>query len=134
MFSKKIILCVDDEPMILEVLREQIVHDLGNQYDCLTALNGGDGLEIIKEVMEEGDSAVIIVVSDWLMPGMKGDEFLINVHERYPDIATILVTGQADEAAIKRIRENANLRACLSKPWSAEELITKIRQCLETTP
>ena len=42
----------------------------------------------------------IIIVSDWLMPGMKGDEFLIQVHQKFPHIVKVLLTGQADSEAI----------------------------------
>jgi CheY-like chemotaxis protein len=56
------------------------------------------------------------------MPGIKGDEFLIQVHQRFPSLITVMLTGQADEAAIERARQQANLYACLNKPWTEEEL------------
>ncbi|MGL6339302.1 MAG: response regulator, partial [Waterburya sp.] len=65
---------------------------------------------------------VIVIVSDWLMPGMKGDEFLIKIHQRFPEVVKVMLTGQADEAAIKRAKQEANLHACLYKPWTEEDL------------
>jgi CheY-like chemotaxis protein len=70
-------------------------------------------------------------VSDWLMPGVKGDEFLIEVYKRYPDILTVMLTGQADESAIARARREAHLHACLRKPWTEEELASAISMALE---
>jgi response regulator RpfG family c-di-GMP phosphodiesterase len=64
------------------------------------------------------------------MPGMKGDEFLIHVHQQFPNIITIMLTGQADESAIKRAKEQANLHSCLFKPWSEEELVETIKSGL----
>ena len=63
------------------------------------------------------------MVSDWLMPGVKGDELLIQVHARFPDIITVLLTGHADDHAVERAREHANLYHCLRKPWDECELI-----------
>ena len=61
---------------------------------------------------------------------MRGDEFLIQVHQRYPEIVTVMLTGQADEKAIDRARRDANLYACLHKPWSEEELANVINGAL----
>jgi len=62
-----------------------------------------------------------------LMPGMKGDEFLIKVHQKFPGIVNVMLTGQADEEAIKRAKNLANLHACIFKPWSEEELVETIK-------
>jgi response regulator RpfG family c-di-GMP phosphodiesterase len=56
------------------------------------------------------------------MPETKGDEFLIEVHRRFPSIVTVMLTGQADDRAIARAKEQANLYACLQKPWREEDL------------
>jgi response regulator RpfG family c-di-GMP phosphodiesterase len=64
------------------------------------------------------------------MPGMKGDEFLVQVHRQFPQIISIMLTGQADEKAIARAREEANLSACLYKPWTEEELFKIINSAL----
>lgn len=42
-----------------------------------------------------------------------------------------MLTGQASEDAIKNAKENANLHACLSKPWSEDELIETIQAGLK---
>jgi DNA-binding NtrC family response regulator len=73
---------------------------------------------------------VLVVVSDWLMPGTKGDEFLIQIHQKYPHIVKVLLTGQADAVAIARAQTQANLYRCLHKPWSEAELADTIRDGL----
>jgi len=128
--ARKAILCVDDENMILESLREQIENRLGNEYVYETAENADEGLEVIQELVDEGTD-VLVIVSDWLMPGKKGDEFLIEVHKRFPNIVKVMLTGQADEAAIKNAEDNANLHACLFKPWTEEDLVNTITSGLE---
>ncbi len=122
---KKAILCVDDEKMILDSLKTQFKEAFGNQYLYEMSENVDDAMEIIDEFNEEGIE-LLVIVSDWLMPGIKGDEFLIEVHKKYPDIVKIMLTGQADEAAVQNARDNASLHALITKPWSSEELTSVI--------
>ena len=127
--SKSAILCVDDEKPVLENLKAQLKSAFGNAYLYEMAEDTDEALELINELSEEQVS-IIVIVSDWLMPGMKGDEFLILVHQRFPQIVKIMLTGQADEVAIERAIEHANLHLCLHKPWSEEELIATIKSAL----
>jgi CheY-like chemotaxis protein len=127
--SKSAILCVDDEKPVLENLKEQLKSAFGNAYLYAMAEDSNEALELLDELTEE-EISIIVIVSDWLMPGMKGDEFLILVHQRFPKIVKILLTGQADEVAIERAIDRANLHLCLHKPWSEEELIETIKSAL----
>lgn len=127
---QKAILCVDDEEIILESLREQLEKSFGSSYIYETAENAEEGIEIVDELSNDGIS-VLIIVSDWLMPGIKGDEFLIKVHQKYPDIVTVMLTGQADERSIEKAKNYANLYAVVHKPWAEEELVEIIRSGLE---
>ena len=65
------------------------------------------------------------------MPNMKGDELLIQVHQKYPDIIKVMLTGQADQNAIGRAEQLANLHCCLHKPWTEQELIETLMSGLE---
>lgn len=125
---KPVILCVDDEKIILNSLKTQLKSAFGNQYSYEMAENGFDALELIEELTEDGlDDNIIIIVSDWLMPGMKGDELLVKIHEQLPQSIKLMLTGQADEEAIERAVSKANLHKCLKKPWSEDDLINSIR-------
>jgi len=57
---------------------------------------------VIEELYLEGVQ-ILIIVSDWLMPGIRGDEF--QSASPLSDIVTVLLTGHADEAAIEQ-RDN----------------------------
>jgi len=123
------ILCVDDENIILESLKEQLRRNFGNRYLYEMANSADEAWIVIEELCADGIE-ILVIVSDWLMPGIKGDEFLTQVHKRFPHILTVLLTGQADEAAIARARRDANLFACLHKPWCEEELIKTVSSAL----
>jgi CheY-like chemotaxis protein len=124
--TKPVILCVDDERVVLESLKAQLKEAFGNAYLYEVAEDADDALELIQELKEENIS-IILIVSDWLMPGMKGDEFLSHVHQEFPNIIKIMLTGQADESAIERATKQANLHRCLYKPWSEAELVETIK-------
>ena len=127
--SKPVILCVDDERIMLDCLRTQLLSSFGNSYIYEVAEDADEALELILELTEENQS-IIVVISDWLMPGMKGDELLIRIHEQFPKVVKIMLTGQADEVAVNRAKELANLHCCLYKPWSEAELIETIKSGL----
>ena len=127
---RKAILCVDDEPLVLNSLRTQLKGHFGPVYNYEIAENADDAWEVIEELVDDGVE-ILLIVSDWLMPGIKGDEFLIEVHRRHPRIITFMLTGQADDTAIRNARRHAALRACIHKPWQERELIETIRSALE---
>jgi CheY-like chemotaxis protein len=127
--SDTAILCVDDEVSILKVLKEQLKRSFGNHYIYETAQSAEEAWSVIDE-LEQDNIEILIIVSDWLMPNVRGDEFLIQVHQRFPKVVTVMLTGQADEAAIDRAKQQANLYACLRKPWTEDELQQVVRTAL----
>lgn len=129
MSAKKAILCVDDEKIILDSIKEQLKHHLGKDYILEFSDSPEEALEVIQELREDGIE-IMLIVSDWLMPGMKGDEFLIKVHEENPDIVKVMLTGQADSSAIDRVKKEANLFRLLLKPWKEDDLVDTIRNGL----
>src|SRR5262245_17980905 len=107
MSDKPRILCVDDEPNVLEGLA---LH-LRRKYEMSTAANGPDALALLER---EGPPEVII--SDMRMPGMDGATFLSKARQLYPDTVRMLLTGQSDMAsAIKAVNDGQIFRF-LTKP------------------
>ena len=131
MMAEQLILCVDDEEMVLNSLEMQLKDQFGDEYLYEFAENAEDALEILEEIHEEGIE-VLVIVSDWLMPGIKGDEFLIKVHKKFPRAVKVLLTGQADEQAVEMAKVQANLHCCIHKPWQSAELINTIQSGLAT--
>ncbi|MEG4043294.1 response regulator [Microcoleus sp. Pol17_C1] len=127
---KSAILCVDDEVAVLESLEIELQQAFNGKYLWEFAESAAEALEIIEE-LSEAEVKILVIVSDWLMPGMKGDELLIKIHQKYPQIVTVLLTGQADKEAIERTQTQANLHAFIEKPWQNQELIEAIKSGLE---
>ena len=123
-----VILCVDDEPMVLRSLREQFERALGG-CEIEVAEGALEALEILDELRAKG-VPVPVVVSDHIMPGMKGDELLVRVHERLPDTRTILLTGQAGLDAVARAVNAAGLYRYIAKPWERDDLTLTVREAV----
>ena len=131
MSTETISLLVDDEKVVLESLRDQVRRLFGEAIECETAESADEAWEVLDEVMEQDANRVILVVSDWLMPRIKGDEFLERVRDRYPSISRVLLTGQADQAALDRIESMQLVDRLLFKPWKTEELREMVDAALE---
>ena len=123
--EKGVLMCVDDEVIVLTALKDQLRRAYGSDYVVEVAESAEEALELLDELSEQGHT-VLVIVSDWLMPGMKGDEFLVQAHKRFPTVVKIMLSGQAEQAAVDRARRDAGLHEFLSKPWNAAELVESI--------
>ncbi len=126
-----VILCIDDEKIILDSLREQISARFGEEYEVEIGEGGEEGLEIIEEIEEDGKE-LALVISDHLMPGMKGDEFLIEVHNRYPETMKILLTGQASLESVGNAINKARIYRYIVKPWDENDLMLTCEKALNS--
>jgi len=127
--SEIAILCVDDEAMVLDSLKEQLRRKFGDELLYETAESVSEAWEIIDDLVYD-NVKIVIIVSDWLMPQIKGDEFLIDVHSKFPQTIKIMLTGQADQNAVDRAREQANLFRYVQKPWHEADLMHTIQSGL----
>lgn len=126
---KKIIVCVDDEKVILTSLISQLNNTFGSQYVYEGFSSAEEAWEFIDEVYSEG-LTVDLIICDWLMPRIKGDEFLIRVHKRFPDVKKIMLSGQADIDSVEKAKQEANLLKFISKPWDKDELMAEVSKAL----
>ena len=127
--EKGVLLCVDDEIIVLTALKDQLRRAFGSEFVIDVAESAEEALELLDELSVQGHT-LLVIVSDWLMPGMKGDEFLVEAHRRFPQVIKIMLSGQAEQAAVDRARREAGLHEFLAKPWNAAELVQAINQGL----
>jgi len=127
LLNKKIptIICVDDEKIVLDVLNTQLRDYFKEAYNYEMAESGQEALQIIEELNSQG-SPVLMVIADQIMPGLKGDELLSQLHEKYPKMIKILLTGQASlESAINSINK-ASIYKYITKPWDKQAFLSAI--------
>lgn len=129
MDQNKAILIVDDDAIMVSLLSKTLASVYKDGYIFKTALSAREGLEIVEELINSGVT-VQLIISDWLMPEMKGDEFILKVHQLHPEINTMMISGYAAPEVIERICAKLNLKAFITKPWDVNFLISEINKCL----
>lgn len=116
------VLFVDDEPAVLEGLRQVLRR---YPFNVVTANSAASALRMLDV------AGIDVVVSDERMPGMTGSEFLSIVCQKHPATMRIILTGQATlDAAVRAINEGEIFRFLL-KPCQAHDLAQTILSALE---
>ena len=116
------LLIVDDEPTIRSVMVDTFSRE---HYDVFGAESASEALDLLER------EPVDVVISDELMPGMSGSEFLVLVRKKYPDTIRIILTGHASvDAAIRAINEGEIYRF-FTKPCNIIDLAVTVRQALQ---
>lgn len=128
---KQAIICVDDEDIILEALKNQLGPFFENQFQIETTTTAEEALVIYDEMIDNGYE-IPVVISDYLMPGTRGDEFLIKIHEKNPNTLKILLTGHANIEGITNAINKANLYRYIAKPWDRDDLILTVREAIRS--
>lgn len=119
--KKPVIICVDDEQTILDSLEIDLLKAFEDKYLIETAQSGEEALELLSELLAE-QYEVPLVISDHIMPNMKGDELLRSVHAISPNTLKIMLTGQADLEAVVNAINYAKLYRYIPKPWQCDDL------------
>ncbi len=131
MINRAAIICVDDEQIILSSLEKQLKRNLGQDYDIELASSGKEALSLCAELKAEGTD-IALVISDQTMPGMSGDEMLVNLHATYPKTLKILLTGQANVDSVGNLVNAAALYRYIPKPWDETDLILTVKEAVRS--
>jgi response regulator RpfG family c-di-GMP phosphodiesterase len=129
--AKPIIICVDDEKIVLDSLRKELNTAFSDKLKVEVAESGEEALDLINELVED-NIEIPIIISDWLMPEMKGDEFLIKVQSFLPDTKKIMLTGQATTEGVGNAVNNAKLYRYIAKPWESNDLDLTVTEALKS--
>lgn len=116
------ILCVDDEPNVLDGL----ARSLRGHYVVETSAEGKLAVEMLKTA-----APFAVIMSDQRMPQMTGTQFLAHARAVAPSSVRVLLTGQADmQSAMDAVNEG-NIFRFLTKPCSTDALLAALDNCCE---
>ncbi|HWD90811.1 MAG TPA: PAS domain S-box protein [Verrucomicrobiae bacterium] len=118
----EIVLVVDDEPAIRDIASRILT---SHGYRPLTACEGNEALALF----EQNRDRVKAIVSDLMMPRMDGPTTIRSMRKIKPDIKTIMITGLGEEGRVAEAKA-AGSDLVLSKPFTAEQLLTALKQLL----
>lgn len=120
--SDRSLLIIDDDPAILSSLH-RLLRNRG--YRVLTATSGSEGLELLAT------HNIQIVISDQLMAGMTGTDFLMRVKELHPNTVRMLLSGYTDLQSVINSVNAGSVFRFLTKPWDDDELKASIKQAFD---
>ncbi len=129
--SKPIVICVDDEPTVLESLKIELKRTLGENCLIETAEGGEEALELVAELQQQ-QAPIALVLADYIMPGLKGDELLRRIHDRSPHTLNIMLSGQADLEAVSQAIRYARLYRFITKPWNPKDLSLTVSEAINS--
>jgi len=128
--KKSIIICVDDEKMVLNSLKSQLRPALSSDIGIETAESAEEALLLVDEAITN-NIELPLIISDQIMPDMKGDEFLTLIHQKSKETLNIMLSGQANSEDIAKAVNNARLHKYLAKPWDKEHLILIVKEAIK---
>lgn len=121
------IIYVDDQREVLSTLSKdlQLFEKHVSVEECESA---DEAMELINDIDSEGDR-IAVIISDHVMPGKNGVEFLseINNDSRFYATRKMLLTGQATHQDTIKAINQANIEKYLEKPWKSEELVEDVK-------
>lgn len=113
------LLLVDDELPVLRAL-QRLFRPSG--YTILMAQSGEEALLLMEQ------QPVHVVLSDFRMPQMTGDQLLRQVKELYPGTVRMILSGFADLSAVMSALNDGAVYKFLVKPWNNEELQAQLEE------
>ena len=123
--NDKTVLVVDDEPLFRQIARRIL------ERDGYAVLDAADGQEAVDVVAEHG-SRIDVMVLDLMMPRLSGTEALQRIRELAPQLRVIVSSAHPAEPLCK-LRAGGGPVELLPKPYTADDLLAKVRELLVTT-
>ncbi len=114
------VLLVDDEEYVLNSIERLLVC-----CDGIRVLKAASADEALGLIAEE---AVAVIVSDNMMPGMRGIELLTRVRGMSPDTVRILLTAYADFPTAMEAINSGEVFRFIVKPWDDDLLVRTVQE------
>ena len=113
------ILLVDDHPEV-RITTAAMLEELG--HTVIEAANGKEALDALNN----GAGTCDLLISDYAMPHISGTEFLRQAREIYPDVPALIITGYAEEDAVRDRPESVEILLKPFTPTALEKAVARI--------
>tara|TARA_Y100001978_G_scaffold181057_1_gene176977 strand:- start:1369 stop:1779 length:411 start_codon:yes stop_codon:yes gene_type:complete len=126
------VVCVDDDPMILQVLAFQLNKIIDTQSVLIEFYtNPNDALDDIDALISDNIDIMFVLV-DYQMPEMTGVELIRKIKGKYPKINCLMLSGQANAVQLSDLQTDNLLEEFIEKPWSELQLRNAIAKLTKT--
>ena len=117
------VLVAEDDPAVLRVVKA-ILKRAG--YDVLTASSGLEALRLASEY----DGTIDALVTDWIMPGIRGPELARKLSQERPSLSVLYMSGYTDEQLGADEAEFVP-GVFLGKPFTIGELLSRLAEAMQ---
>lgn len=119
---KYAIVCVDDEPIIVELLSFQLNKLFETESTFIeTYTDPQEAEQGVDRIIEHGVNVIFMVV-DYQMPKINGAQLIRSIKLRHETIKFFMLSGQANSSIVDQLIEEGTLERFIAKPWSEEDL------------
>jgi len=128
---KYAVVCVDDDPYILQMLGFQLSKIVDQKCTLLEYFTDPfEALLNIDGLVDERIDIIFIIV-DYQMPQMTGAQLIRSIKLKYPDLKCVMLSGQANPGSVDSLRQDNLLEQFIEKPWNEEALFDAVKSILE---
>jgi len=128
---KYAVVCVDDDPYILQMLGFQLSKIIDHKCTLLEYFTEPhDALLGISALINDQIDIIFIMV-DYQMPKMTGAQLIRSIKQKYPELNCVMLSGQANQISVDELISENLLSTFISKPWDEEVLINAIRPLIQ---
>ena len=129
---KYAVICVDDDPYILQMLGFQLSKITDQKCTLIEYFTDPkDALENIDTLVSEKIDIIFVIVDDQ-MPKMTGAELIRLIKKKHTNLRCVMLSGQANTTSVNSLKEDNLLEVFLSKPWDEDELFETLIPLLKS--
>ena len=123
---KYAVVCVDDDPYILQMLGFQLSKVMDQKCTLIEYFTDPKkALDNIDELVSQNIDIIFVMV-DYQMPKMTGAELIRSIKEKHKELKWVMLSGQANNSSVNSLKDENLLEEFLAKPWDESELFDTI--------
>ncbi len=128
---KPTIICVDDEPIVLKSLKAELKEMLQNTYSIEMAESGEEAIDLLQDI-QKNNGTVELVISDFVMPQMNGQQLLSRIHDISPMTEKVMLSGRANNEGLIQTINSIRLFRFIDKPWDKKFLQATVNEAIHS--
>lgn len=129
---KYAVVCVDDDPFILQMLSFQLTKVVNQKHTLIEYFTDPSEAFINIDALVKEKIDVIFIIVDYQMPEMTGAQLIRAIKSKHPKLKCIMLSGQANPISVEELLQDELLESFIAKPWNEEVLFQAIQPIIES--
>ncbi len=126
------ILCVEDDPEMRQVLSRDLTDIVEESMEVEVCGAASEAVAVLER-LEDECTTVPLIIADHILPGQRGADLLVTLHERHPNLRAtkkVLLSGQTSLDDVTRALNRGALNRHINKPFTREVLQSCVQDLL----